>query len=336
MEPIARPISAATLPLDPAGRIDADIPCRKCGYNLRGLLPDGVCPECATAVGRSLHGDLLRFCDPDWVQTLASGMNWIVWGIIIGVALSCAGGGLGSLLMSFRPRGIATLPVTGAKLVGTVVAMVGYWMVTTPDPGRVAAEPSHSSRRLVRITQVIGLLLAPTSLGLGIIPSLLQILLAIGSSAAWIVGIFAIFMYARHLALRIPDDTLARNTRIVMWGVVVVVALFVATTVAGLSIMVMSTAARAPMATTMPTSGPGGLWSVTVINATPGTMPATTVSSTASISTTATVVAALLPIAGCGTGIGGIVFGIWSLRLIDRYRKALRESAEIARHTWAA
>jgi hypothetical protein len=36
-----------------------------------------------------------------------------------------------------------------------------------------------------------------------------------------IVGTFAIFIYAHQLAQRIPDYQLARNTRIVMWGLVV-------------------------------------------------------------------------------------------------------------------
>ena len=51
------------LRLDAEGRVDEDITCRKCGYNLRGLPTDGACPECGSAVGHSTHGDLLRFCD---------------------------------------------------------------------------------------------------------------------------------------------------------------------------------------------------------------------------------------------------------------------------------
>jgi hypothetical protein len=49
------------------GNVDADIPCRKCGYNLRGLAVDGRCPECATPVGVSINGELLRYSDPTFV-----------------------------------------------------------------------------------------------------------------------------------------------------------------------------------------------------------------------------------------------------------------------------
>ncbi len=34
--------------------IESDIHCRSCGYNLRGLLSDGQCPECAVNVATSL------------------------------------------------------------------------------------------------------------------------------------------------------------------------------------------------------------------------------------------------------------------------------------------
>src|SRR5688500_20183649 len=64
----------------PEGPIGNDLPCRKCGYNLRGLTPAMRCPECGTAVGYSLQGDLLRFCDPGWVDTLSRRTSLIVRG----------------------------------------------------------------------------------------------------------------------------------------------------------------------------------------------------------------------------------------------------------------
>ena len=77
------------LPLYQIRQLDEDIACRKCGYNLRGSNKDGACPECGTAVGRSTH-DLLRFSDPTWVCTLASGMNWIVGGVVCGLVAGVA------------------------------------------------------------------------------------------------------------------------------------------------------------------------------------------------------------------------------------------------------
>jgi hypothetical protein len=44
--------------------IDRDLPCRGCGYNLRGLSPEGRCPECATRVSVSLQPTDLSLGDP--------------------------------------------------------------------------------------------------------------------------------------------------------------------------------------------------------------------------------------------------------------------------------
>ena len=54
--------------------IQEDTPCLACGYNLRGLSSDWRCPECGTAIGRSLHGNLLRFAQPQYVRKLARGV----------------------------------------------------------------------------------------------------------------------------------------------------------------------------------------------------------------------------------------------------------------------
>ncbi len=64
MRSVSPIIRAAPVRLDAAGRVDADITGVRCGYNLRGLDPAGVCPECAAPVGPSLRSDLLRYADP--------------------------------------------------------------------------------------------------------------------------------------------------------------------------------------------------------------------------------------------------------------------------------
>ena len=56
---------APQVAVDQEGNLAEDRTCIKCAYNLRGLDPAGRCPECGTAVGRSILGDFLRYCDPD-------------------------------------------------------------------------------------------------------------------------------------------------------------------------------------------------------------------------------------------------------------------------------
>src|ERR1051325_11587020 len=65
--------------------LNADVGCRKCSYNLRGLHIDGRCPECGAAIELSVHGDLLRFSDPAWLDLIGAGLNWIMAGVAIGI-----------------------------------------------------------------------------------------------------------------------------------------------------------------------------------------------------------------------------------------------------------
>jgi hypothetical protein len=199
--------------IDDAGHIDEDTTCVRCGYNLRGLSVDGICPECGTAVGRSLQGDLLRFAPPEWVEKLASGMNWILAGIVIGIfaAVLSVAAGMG------RGRGGPGDYIL--HLLG-IVGVIGYWRVATPDPARIGTEPAISARSLVRFVTVFGYVVGFVQLGASRLnPSLMFAALG-ATSLIGIVGFFADFIYARQLALRIPNHRLAAHARIVMWGLI--------------------------------------------------------------------------------------------------------------------
>ena len=67
------PPEAASEAVDDQGRLIEDIGCRRCGYNLRSLETDAVCPECGAAVAISIHGYYLRFAPLAWVRRLALG-----------------------------------------------------------------------------------------------------------------------------------------------------------------------------------------------------------------------------------------------------------------------
>lgn len=344
----------AAVRLDEKGGLAEDIACRKCGYNLRGLRTEGVCPECGTAVGRSLYGDFLRYCDPAWVRTLAKGMNWIVAAVIACVVLGCAGGGLVGAARFMMPR-FTVLPLQWIIVVADVVALVGYWLATTPDPA-TGRDDGVSSRKLVRVTKVCGVLIglmAPVMMELtsmlGASHTLLSIVAAVLEGVLSIIGTIVVFLYARTLALRIPDEKTARQCRVVMWGLVGMqilnfVQLFIWMAAMGGMARAggfAAAAGRPGAPATGPTNGPyltrvtvgtGGATVVTSVPGSPGPV-ATSMPATLRVFPTSM---AMLGVVGCGFGVASLVFTIWGLVLISRFRRAFLEQAAAAERIWAS
>src|SRR5688572_14687462 len=189
--------SPPTPPLDAAGNVVVDLPCRKCAYNLRTLSINGRCPECGTAVGFSAQGDLLRFSDPGWVMTLHRGVVLILAGIaviILGVLLA--------VLIGFTGAVTVTAVVAGAAgLVGYVLILIGTWLLTAPDPSGLGEDRYGTSRKLIRITMLIGL--ASQALELieagFTLPATLAVLFAIVQFLAGIAGVVGVFAQLQYI-----------------------------------------------------------------------------------------------------------------------------------------
>lgn len=334
--PVPPPGAAAAGPpavqLDAAGNLAEDISCRRCSYNLRSLSLMGKCPECGTAVGRSIHGDLLRFSDPEWVQRLASGINWIVTAIVVGLLAGFLLGFIAAILQTiFSSRTLLVLLPGFQYLIG-LVSVIGYWMVTTPDPASVGKDQPAGARSLVRLTAVGTYLLTPIQTLFQLLGSWIALIPGAIGGLLGVVFAFAVFVYGRQLALRIPDEKTARECRIVMWGLAI-------TSIFGVVVGLITLAGMPGALPTMPaapattSSAPAG---TAQGMAAPG--PGGTGTVTATWSTTTTTVpgtAAGFVGAMCFMSIGYVVFGIWSLRILLRMRKALNAAAEQARATWA-
>jgi len=229
--PPSPPLPPLPPPMSASATLNSDTPCRKCGYNLRGLNVSGRCPECGAAISISVGGDLLRYSDPDWLQKLANGANLIVTGYIAIFLTTFVAGFFGIL----RLRSVLAVGTLVAVAAGLLV-IVGAWLVTEPDPSGIGEDRYGTARRLIRIT-----------LAIGIADSILRIItqfstlhpgvrlivhsLQLAAGIATVIGFLAQLQYFSKLTQRIPDDSLTTRANFLKIALPVTYGIFVAFTV---------------------------------------------------------------------------------------------------------
>ena len=148
----------------PPSHVTGDVVCLGCGYNLRGLAGDGVCPECAWPVARSMHGRLIRFADAAWSGRVARGVQCVYYSVLTCVltfvlfvlVLVC---GMAGAQADFWETVLTfVVSVFGLTMLALFVLYpMGWWLATTPD---LSESDDHArDRAILRFT---GLLLLPT------------------------------------------------------------------------------------------------------------------------------------------------------------------------------
>jgi hypothetical protein len=205
--------------LDPAGNVVTDIPCRKCGYDLRGLSVNGRCPECGAAVGVSVHGNLLRFSDPGWVRGLQKG----AWLILVGVLILIVGAIFAALLGAASPQ-LASVVAPLLSIGGNIVMIVGAWRLTEPDPSGIGEDEYGTSRKIIRVALVVGIfnsILNNIPRAGSIAPEMRMVLgtLSVIAGLIGLVGQFAQLNYLSKLAMRIPDQQASERARFLMFAI---------------------------------------------------------------------------------------------------------------------
>lgn len=198
--------------------------CIICGYDLKGLARDGVCPECGTSVEQSYLPDLLQNRSPEYLGQLRSGLSFVLNGILAYVCVVVLG-----IFSAF-------VSVTGAELflafAGTacsIAILVGWWRLTTPDPGMPPeANAGLGARQIIRIAVCVQLaasifgLVPQFSTGQTLAPGMtaivvLSMVLGLLSLVAWVAQFFAAMLYVRWLARRVPDQKLHNRAKRFMW-----------------------------------------------------------------------------------------------------------------------
>jgi len=221
----------------PSEAIDSDTPCRRCGYNLRGLFTDGQCPECGTLVRLALRQDLLEHSDPAWLDSLRHGIVWMLWymGVMVVFVVTYV------ILLTHKVRFSAS-PVT---ILSTVIALMYAWgryLATKPDPSGLGEADYGRVRKLVRVTILISLMslvLSAVRTAALTVPELMTVITVLGAIAETvaIVGLFAQLHYFEKLTLRIPDAGLSQRSRFLKFAMgisgAIVVALLILQQVEG-------------------------------------------------------------------------------------------------------
>src|SRR5688500_3085007 len=121
-------------PSSPFGTLHLDVPCLHCGYDLRGLADDGLCPECGGAIGESI----IRFREMHAAALPPLADMPRAWAIK--VAAGCT---MLALLV------VAVFVVTTVQLLIDpnwrrawtplqVVMVVAFWLLAWPEPSGAA------------------------------------------------------------------------------------------------------------------------------------------------------------------------------------------------------
>ncbi|MBY0111951.1 MAG: hypothetical protein K2Y21_03955 [Phycisphaerales bacterium] len=200
-----------------------DAPCTNCGYSLRGLLIDSVCPECAHPVRRSLERRRLGLASPEYLRSLQTGSGVLLLGLVLAVVF----GGIGALqyttLGTFRyavPLVVwPSLDLTAAMFVG-----VGVWKLTIDDPGLPPYDQARGNARtlraaaialpIVHAVQVLAatLSVAPLAATIALPVPLLDaasfLLRVMFVVAAWLFIATGLCNLLRWFAARLPDPPL--------------------------------------------------------------------------------------------------------------------------------
>lgn len=219
--------------------------CRKCGYEITGLKPSQRCPECGSALS---FDDRLANAAPGYVKQLHIGSILVEISLVLTVLLviSAIGGGIAQSLAL-----LTALELSG--LLVAIMAFVGWWLLSSPDPGLGKHDEGQRSRIALRVllaVQIVGDLLSLLPIAMAQSSAPVYLLIQSAGLITWMVGLAAFvvsMLYVRVLAGRIPDHALIEKATNVLrlgvagvigFAVLIVLGIAAAAAGAGLGLMI--------------------------------------------------------------------------------------------------
>jgi hypothetical protein len=203
----------------PAATVLENIPCRNCGYNLRTLARDGVCPECAAPVADSLHVEFLRAANPQWLKKIGIGVRIVFWSLTATILF-------GTNLFGFRFGGVSPVQF---YWIPVVTLCVGIWLATAPNPADLIDAPEGTLRRGTRalaLSWPVGAAMRGlfAYYGAWVIRFESQVFITTVIAVAEAASITTLMLYLRSLALRFPDEDVAGGLRRAAWAYLAIFA----------------------------------------------------------------------------------------------------------------
>ncbi|MBX3379907.1 MAG: hypothetical protein KF805_07415 [Phycisphaeraceae bacterium] len=224
------PITRTGSTLNPSP-IDSSALCLRCGYELRGLSPSGLCPECGFSIAESLEKRRLGLSSPAYLASLRLGALLAIIALTIYIA---AGFVRWHLVEVFFAPGTQKYFVI-LDIAGATLLVFGVWKLTIDDPGLHIKDQARANKRAMRcaaagllLLVIIELLVAlrtplPT-IAIGVSPAalslsaLIMILAgALWNLACWLMLATGLVNYTRWLAVRVPDQRLLSMAKTMGW-----------------------------------------------------------------------------------------------------------------------
>ncbi len=197
------------------GAIDHDLSCMSCGYNLRGLVPKGACPECGTDIARSTQGDLLNFADRNWVGSVYRGTYLLT--LADALLVVCILAAIASpliLLTAFDPTTMANafdtfwIILKALPLAAIGLMFVGVWLITKQEPRVSLTEQAASNRRVARAAVAMVLVLYGLTIAL---PGPWRTAAWLLLTAAFLAGLCSCLKHLELIGRRLPaQDVVTR------------------------------------------------------------------------------------------------------------------------------
>jgi predicted Zn-ribbon and HTH transcriptional regulator len=210
-------------------------PCRKCGYDLKGLRVGNLCPECGQTIRLApkpvnARAGTMTDADPRYVRLILAGFATMSAGILLSI--------FGFVISLFYP-----IFGAAALLLGAAAWAAGVWIISQPRPADFAELENPildatRSRLTVRVAAalwaafVVLNLVARVASGVSFLGPTLDIGAGIAGLAAF-VGLIPISIFVAELEFWMSDDTGGWQLRGAAWMMVIFGALAMVLTVAG-------------------------------------------------------------------------------------------------------